>query len=151
MKYFSIIVIAVVVVAVVGGFFFIGSPSEERARRFDERRVNDLRILQSEIINYWQLKNALPYNLDALKDDIRGFQPPQDPETNAPYEYRVTGALSFKLCAIFNRGSEENNSGAGTPKSIPEPYGQNWEYKTGKTCFTRSIDKDLYPSGKVRY
>lgn len=150
MKYFSIIVIAVVAVAVVGGFFFIGSPSEERARRFDERRVNDLRILQSEIINYWQLKNALPHNLDALKDDIRGFQQPQDPETNAPYEYRVTGALSFELCAAFNRGSEENNSGA--PKPAPEPYGYsyNWKHAAGKICFTRSIDKDLYPSGKVR-
>lgn len=149
MKSFFIIVIAVVAVAVVGGFFFIGSPSEERARRFDERRVNDLQILQSEIINYWQLKNALPYNLDALKDDIRGFQPPQDPETNAPYEYAVTGALSFELCAVFNRGS--GNSGAGAPKSMPEPYSQNWEHTAGTICFTRIIDTDLYPPRKVRY
>lgn len=148
-KYLPLVVIAVVVIAVGSGFFFIGSPVHERARRFDERRIHDLQMLQSEIINYWRFKNVLPRNLDALKDAIRGFEPPQDPETNAPYEYRVMGALSFELCAAFNRTSEENNSGV--PKPAPEPYGHNWEHAAGKACFTRMIDRDLYSSGKMHF
>lgn len=143
MRYFPVVIIIVVVVAVAGGFFFIGSPREERARRFDERRVNDLQTLQSEIINYWRLKNVLPQNLDALKDDIRGFRSPQDPETGAAYHYAIKSPSSFELCVLFNRASGENNIGA--PKSI-EPYGKNWEHAAGRVCFTRTIDKDFYPS-----
>lgn len=148
MKQLPFVVITVVIAAVAGGFFFIGSPSEERARRFDERRVNDLQIMQSEVINYWRLKNILPQNLAALQDDIRGFRPPQDPETNAPYEYAVISTPSFELCATFNRGTVESASRA--PKPAPrEPYGQNWEHEAGRVCFTRTIDKDLYPTEKI--
>lgn len=147
MKYFAWIIISVVAITVIAGFFIVGSPREERLRRFDDRRVQDLQILQSEIINYWQLKRALPGTADMLKDDIRGFAPPVDPESGNPYEYAIKNPLVFELCAVFNRAS------AATMPSAPKrayPYGGeiNWEHGAGKACFERTIDKDLYPPQK---
>ena len=148
MKAFASIVIAVVAAAVIAGFFIVGSPQEERARRFDDRRVQDLQTLQWEIINYWQLKQVLPQALAMLKDDIRGFTPPVDPESGASYEYAAKGTLIFELCAIFNRENKETGS---VPK-VPYPYGgmENWQHGAGRTCFTRTIDKDLYPPQKPK-
>ncbi len=150
MKYFISIIIGAVALAVIGGFFIIGSPQRSRLRRFDERRVQDLQIMQSEIVNYWRMKNRLPESLDALRDDVRGFSAPKDPETSALYEYALKGPLSFELCATFNRAS--NEGATGMPKSVPVGFygAENWEHGLGKICFTRTIDKDLYPPEKVR-
>ncbi len=148
MKYFVWVVMGVVAVAVVGGFFIVGSPQEERLRRFDDRRAQDLQMLQAEIINYWQLKRELPRSLDMLKDDIRGFAPAVDPESGASYEYATKSPLVFELCATFNRAS--NVAMPSAPRQA-YPYGGeiNWEHKAGKTCFERTIDKDLYPPQKL--
>jgi hypothetical protein len=151
MKYFVYAIIAVVAALIIAGFFVVGSPREERLRRFDERRVQDLQFLQSEIVNYWRGKEKLPDNLAELEDSIRGTKIPSDPENTQPYVYEVLGAESFKLCAIFSL------AGAGTPLiQSPEPasvesselLGQNWDHRGGPTCFERRIDKDLFPPYK---
>ena len=121
----------VVLASIVLGFFIIGTPAEQRDRRFDEERVGDLRVLQSQIINYWIQKEALPAELDDLKDSISGFVPPEDPATDLPYEYYVTGDLTFELCATFKTSSYES-------------FQQNWEHDAERTCFERTIDPDLY-------
>lgn len=139
MKYFVYGVIAVVCVAVIAGFFMVGSPLNERVKRLDERRVNDLTALQYEIINYWQAKAKLPDVLMAVKDDIRGVSIPTDPETGAAYEYAVKSSNQFELCATFAR------EGYAT---MPN---DEWKHGAGKTCFTRTIDKDLYPPAVKRY
>ncbi|MBI2117922.1 hypothetical protein HYT95_03405, partial [Candidatus Peregrinibacteria bacterium] len=84
---------------IIAGFFIAGSPWHQRSVRFDERRVSDLQMIQGEVLRHWQMKGALPDNLDALRDTISGFLPPSDPETGAPYEYHTTGKLAFELCA----------------------------------------------------
>src|SRR3989344_742136 len=104
-KLFAWIVSAVVLASIIYGFFLIGTPATQRARRFDEQRVNNLSVLQSELINYWQQKDELPQSLDVLRSQISGFMPPVDPETGQPYEYMVTDLLSFKLCAEFKTSS----------------------------------------------
>lgn len=144
-KIFDLVVVALVVAAVIFGFYVAGSPFAERARRFDERRISDLQIIQSEIINFWQRKEKLPQSLGELKDDIRGFTPPVDPETGKFYEYRTTGDLSFELCAVFN-ASNKNQTPAGVPK--PEgPYGgESWLHEAGRVCFSRTIDPEIYLS-----
>lgn len=138
MKSIPSIVISVVVVAVVAGFFIIGSPLEQRTRRFDERRINDLQTIQWELIWYWQKKNELPTSLAMLRDDIRGFSAPQDPETMMEYEYVVTGANSFSICAVFSLEDASMNDNAMLPP------GNNWAHGTGRTCFKRTIDRDLH-------
>lgn len=151
MKYFVYTVIGIVAVAIVAGFFIVGSPKEERLRRFDERRVQDLQNIQSEIINYWLSKEKLPENSGLLKDDIRGIAAPKDPETGAEYQYQVKGALSFSLCANFARpslGVSQNIPKLSYPVGLPGQGGyygdQNWKHDIGLVCFERTIDKDLY-------
>ncbi len=134
MKYFVYGVIGVVCATIIVGFFVVGSPSEERAKQLDLRRINDLTNLQYQIINYWQAKEKLPDTLLALKDDLRGVAIPSDPETGSAYEYKIKGSNQFELCATFVRAGQ----GYVTPSD-------EWKHDAGRTCFTRTIDKDLYP------
>jgi hypothetical protein len=155
MKYFIYIVIVLVAVSVVTGFFIVGSPQQERLRRFDERRVSDLQNLQSQILYYWQSKATLPQNLAALNDSISGFTVPRDPESGQEYQYVATSPQSFQLCATFDVGSSMSNSAKTVPlparMSAPSPAGydgsanDNWAHGSGRVCFDRNIDKDLYP------
>lgn len=147
------IVSVVILGSIISGFFIIGSPATQRKMRFDEMRTNALQNLQWEIINFWQRKNRLPESLSALKNDISGFLPPTDPETQISYEYAIKGTLEFELCADFSLESL-NNDISGNVKYAPVPtimsepigmYGQeNWTHSAGRQCFTRAIDPDLY-------
>ena len=145
MKLLPNIVIGVVTVAVIAGFFIVGSPITERVRRFDERRVSDLQSIQWEVINYWQKKNQLPSGLEILRDDIRGYMSPVDPETGSAYEYAAQGSDSFSLCAIF---AMKNNTNENIKPDILmgriDLKKRSWVHDAGRVCFTRTIDKDLY-------
>jgi len=152
-------VIALVAIAIISGFFIVGSPKEERLRRFDMTRVENLQFIQNEIVNFWQRKNgALPKNFDELKDDIRGISIPRDPENGSDYVYEITGAESFKFCASFNRPSLEREYSKTAMRPMPAydyyaPYGvsgNNWKHPAGQHCFDRKIDKDLYKPEKPR-
>ncbi len=132
--------------SVILGFFVIGTPAEQRDRRFDERRVADLQTIQNQIVNYWIQKEKLPLNLNVLEDSISGFMIPKDPAANASYEYNVTDTLSFELCATFKVSSKDLGSsynGAMSSYSY-DAFQQNWDHETGRTCFTRTIDPELY-------
>ena len=140
MKYFVSAIIGIVAAAVVAGFFIVGSPQEERLRRFDDRRVSDLQTLQYQIVNHWQTKNKLPETLGDLSDSISGFMAPRDPSNGSAYEFRAASTLSFELCASFTRPSERQMQ--------PEPAGpdpsQSWDHPAGRFCFMRTIDPDFY-------
>ncbi|MDP3994071.1 MAG: hypothetical protein U1C57_00945 [Candidatus Doudnabacteria bacterium] len=152
MKFFVYTIIAVVAAAVIAGFFVVGSPQEERLRRFDEMRVQNLQFIQSEIIYFWQNKNHLPASLDDLRDDIRGISIPRDPQTGESYGYQTKGSANFELCANFARaGRFENAPASGIQKSVPAGIGYspggygNWQHDAGRVCFERTIDRDIYP------
>ncbi len=153
MKYFVYIIILIVTVAIVAGFFIVGSPTEERARRFDNQRVSDLQNIQLQIINYWQSKGRLPEKLSDLTDSISGFVAPRDPETATDYVYTKTGDINFKLCANFNLSNSQSASNSKIPEPVApqgityqQAYPQSaWNHSAGQICFDRSIDKDLYP------
>jgi hypothetical protein len=138
----------VVFISIITGFFVIGTPAEQRDRRFDERRVGDLQTLQSMIVNYWAQKEKLPENLIDLQDNISGLIVPQDPLSEEPYEYSVINPLSFQLCATFKVASLEADSVVGQPKYYyTDFYGdfdQNWQHSEGRTCFIRTIDPELH-------
>jgi hypothetical protein len=138
-KILAFIVSFVVFISIVAGFFIIGTPGEQRQRRFDEQRVGDLQMLQGQIINHWVQKEALPLKLSDLEDSISGFKVPADPETKLSYEYKTTGSLSFELCAIFKTSNQDIRS-----FNNFQGFQQNWEHKAERTCFTRTIDPELY-------
>lgn len=142
-KFLASLVSLVVLASIMSGFFIIGSPMKARALRFDERRVNDLSMLQGEIINFWQQKKKLPNALADLKDDIRGFTAPTDPAAGAAYEYKKLKELSFELCATFNLETPMQRKQQ--YQHYEKVYDQNWQHEAGRACFTRTVDADLYP------
>jgi hypothetical protein len=147
---------AVVIASLVAGFFIVGSPASQRARRFDMQRVADLQTLQSQIVDYWMLKEKLPVSQDALTDSISGFSPPADPQNGQPYVYKPGEGLAFELCATFATEGDGSGGVPGYPRMAypARPYGDQsggdtWAHGAGPTCFSRAIDPELYrPQGK---
>lgn len=142
--------VAVLVLAtIVSGFFIVGSPTTQRSRQFDDRRISDLQNIQSQIVNYWQQKEKLPEKLADLNDSISGFTVPTDPENGQAYEYNVISSQDFELCAVFKTASLANTTDTAivkpsTPLYYVDPYQQNWEHGVGRVCFSRTIDPELY-------
>lgn len=146
----------VVIVSIVAGFFIIGTPQEQRARRFDEQRVSDLQSLQNQIVNYWIQKETLPPSLNLLEDSISGFFVAKDPQNQADYEYNILSPLSFELCAVFKTSSKDFSTtykGSRPMSVVPLYYGpsfqQNWDHEAERTCFARTIDPELYKPKQV--
>ncbi len=163
----SILVLALII----WSFTVIGTPNEQRKWRLDDRRVNDLMGIQQQVISYWMQKEKLPEKLSDLSNPISSYYMPVDPEfeKGMTYEYNVIDAakLSFELCATFSapmpKGWVEYSKGGGVipypammegrdvatsmPASYPYPgIGMNdsWDHQVGRTCFERTIDKDIY-------
>jgi len=145
-KILAVVLAVVVLASIVAGFFIVGTPAEQRNRKMDEQRINDLQTIQSQIVSYWSLKEALPPSLDVLQDNISGFVVPTDPDTQNSYEYSISDKLKFELCATFET-SDKDYPARGKETMYNSPYGafqQNWDHDSGRVCFERSIDPDLY-------
>jgi hypothetical protein len=161
-----------IILSIVWAFYVMGSPMKQRLFRLDDRRVQDLQSIQWQIINFWQQKEKLPVDLKELANPISGYTIPVEPEfeKGKVYEYSVKDAknLTFELCADFSaempKGWQEYSSGGVMPmydtkvasevssdvavSSYPYPGGgvnDSWDHKVGRTCFERTIDKELYP------
>ena len=139
-----------ILASIVGGFFIMGSPFTLRMKRFDERRVNDLQNIQYQIVNFYQRKGSLPNNLDELKDPIAGFNIPLDPDTAVSYGYEKVSDIGFKVCADFSLESDSQIDSKYMTRPMPVsseifPVNENWRHNSGRQCFDRKIDKDLYP------
>jgi hypothetical protein len=123
------------------GVFSAGSPFRARLLSFDEDRIKNLEAIQTEIVSYWRAKDRLPGTAAELNDSISGFTVPNDPQSHRAYDYRVTGAHSFELCAEFNLPGDQNRT---------HPYGAGehlggWIHNAGHACFVRNIDPAKYP------
>jgi hypothetical protein len=152
-----------VLALIIWSFTIIGTPSEQRAWRFDERRIQDLQTIQSQVITYWQQKEKLPATLTDLSNPTSYTSVPVEPEfeKGLKYEYKATGDLSFELCATFSKdmpkGWVEGGGYGGimpmatTDVAVSYPYpgpdgtNDSWDHKVGRTCYERTIDKDIYP------
>ncbi len=149
---------------IIWSFVIMGSPKEQRAWRLDEKRITDLQNIQYQVINHWQQKEKLPATLFELPNPMTGYSLPVDPEfeKGLSYEYIIKDKLTFELCATFQaempKGWQEGYYGGISPmyremssdiavSSAPYPSGVNdsWDHQVGRTCFTRTIDKDIYP------
>ncbi|MDP3901679.1 MAG: DUF5671 domain-containing protein [bacterium] len=142
-KYLVYGVIITVFISVVIGFFVVGSPTEERLRRYDDRRVQDLQFIQGEVLNYWLNKERLPTSLADIQDSIRGVVMPNDPATNEEYIYKIKDNenLIFVLCSDFDLPSLRDDEAL---KIYPDRLAGNWRHDSGMICFERVIDKDFY-------
>jgi hypothetical protein len=100
------VVSVMVVTAVVAGFIVAGSPALERARRFDDQRVNALGQIANAVGIYVENRRAVPATLADLETAAsKGFgvylPDLKDPATQAIYEYAATGPIAYRLCATF--------------------------------------------------
>ncbi|KKP91966.1 MAG: hypothetical protein UR94_C0008G0003 [Parcubacteria group bacterium GW2011_GWA2_36_10] len=143
---FTWVTAILVLASVILGFFIIGTPTKQRAYRFDEQRIQNLQTIQDQVVNYWQQKQVLPTELSALEDSISGFKVPADPDTKAIYEYKIISPLAFDLCANFKTVSNnQNNLKNGAMYEVPSgDFQQNWTHQAERTCFSRTIDPQLY-------
>ncbi len=98
---------AVVIAAVAAGLFVIGSPAEERARRFDERRVTDLHGIAAATHLFWNRHARLPESLEELAAEPGVRIATDDPLGSKIYGYRPLGGPRYELCADFEREALE--------------------------------------------
>lgn len=144
-KIFAVGVGGLLVTSIISGFFIAGTPSEQRAVRFDEERINDLSILQNNIVNYSISNNALPKDSTELTN--WSGELPTDPDTDAPYVYTKKSKTEFELCAKFAAEQSEDNANS---MYYPEIYqektsvnligGSSWKHPVGEYCFERTVD-----------
>jgi hypothetical protein len=116
--------VVVVAAAVAAGLYVVGPPAEERARRLDLRRVDDLARIAGWIDTYWTRHASLPASLDLLASPSDPV--PVDPVTGRSYEYRVTGEKMYEICATFDRASEPRAARSGVDL---------WRHGSGRQCF----------------
>ncbi len=137
--------IGAVVVALVGGLIVLGPPSEERARRLDERRVEDLRGITRAVDLYWTRHGRLPSSLGDLSSESGVSVSARDPSTAQAYELRVLDAATYELCASFERTSADSGDSAGRAQDVSEDF---WSHGVGRRCFR--LDAQEVPARERR-
>ena len=126
-------VVAIVAIAAIAiGLLLIGSPAEERRRRLDERRVEDLASIARAVDLYWTRHASLPSSLDDLRKEPGADVSSLDPSTSDSYEYRPLQSEAFELCAQFEQASGQ---AAGT---LGNGF---WSHGVGRQCFRREAQK----------
>ena len=107
--------------------FRVGPPSEERERRLDERRIEDLRSTALAIDLHWTRHGSLPPALDRLSNTPVRDVTLNDPQSREPYEYLVLTASTFQLCGLF-----------GTDW-LPPSVDVLWSHPKGHHCFDPEV------------
>lgn len=130
----SILVVAgMAMAATIGAAIWVmGGPGAQRERRLDERRIGDLRDLQSSIEQYHRDHDRVPPDLATLAGQPGVALPLSDPITGQTYVYVVEAADRYRLCATF---------ATDTARDGQRGYGfdTDWAHGTGNTCFQRRI------------
>ena len=126
-----------VTAAVVAGLSIVGSPSEQRLIRLDERRVMDLRMFAGAVNRYRGQRQELPTRVEDVIDGQITTRLPLDPDSQQPYDYRVIDAGRYELCATFSRRSRE-------------PSNDFWFHEAGRRCFSLEAGQDPYGRGPTR-
>jgi hypothetical protein len=121
------VLVLLVVLAVTWGVILIGSPGEERTRRLDARRVEDLQGISRAVEVYHARHQSTPASLEELSSEPGLSTIPRDPVTGQPYAYRRFNANSYELCGTFDR--ETGDTRAATL----------WSHGVGAQCFTLNI------------
>jgi len=115
----------IVATAVVAGLIVVGSPGNERMRRLDKRRVEDLDGIHNALNKYWAKYESLPASLERLQDSPDTTANIRDPLTSQPYAYTIVSAKTYELCAEFQRDSGDIDSGRS----------DFWSHAAGRRCF----------------
>ncbi len=144
-----------------------GTPGQIRKEKFDERRLNDLSLIQNNVLNYWQSHRQLPSKLVDISDPMYQTTIPRDPKTSDPYDYEIVEQseiinnrpteASFKLCANFetkrkysdkfetNQATKSNSIMMGEfDRYYPGNNSPFWDHEIGEKCFVRKLDPNVH-------
>ena len=124
--------VVVVVIAIVAGLMVLPPPSEERVRRLDERRVEDLRGIARAMDLYWTRHGRLPASIADLSGEPGVNVSTRDPGTGQDYELRLLDEPTYELCASFERTTAESGEPAGRAEDVSEDF---WSHGVGRRCF----------------
>lgn len=138
-RIFAGLSVITVLIAIVWGIWLAGSPASERLRKFDDRRIEDLRAIEGEVLNISlgetrylpaterKVVRPLPQTLEEVqKNAVYQKLNITDPETGDPYSYTVKGATMLELCAVFNAVRDER-------------YDIFWNHEAGQKCFEINV------------
>ena len=101
--------LVVVVISFVAAWFFVESPMTARQRRLDDALMNNIRLMENAINEYYNRNNQLPATWDDVKSSNIYFndESAADPESGALIEYKFLSEGSYELCATFRLGSRQ--------------------------------------------
>jgi hypothetical protein len=130
------IVTTVVATAVIAAIVMLGAPSTRRLHKLDEVRVQNLTLMALSVNGYFNRHKELPADLDALAKEPGYHVARGDPDTGRPYEFKILGTTSYRLCADFSGDS------ASDPSQFTGAYfNVAWAHGQGHQCFDRNTDK----------
>ncbi len=132
----SAIAVMAVIGAVAFGLVTLGGPSDERHRRMDQRRVEDLRRIGTAVDKFEARFDRLPTSLQELvvtsqdgrrRASLVHAENVRDPATDQLYAYHVGVETQYELCATFQRPSRD--------EPVQRRYGTFWSHPSGTHCF----------------
>lgn len=126
----------VVVATVVAAIVVMGSPSAQRAAKLDGRRARDLDRIVDVIGHYVARERSLPPDLATLAREPGRRLAIVDPVDGSPYAYEITGARTFRLCAVFVTDTAKSMAGN------ERRGGDEWHHGAGRQCFDRKVKED---------
>ena len=125
-----------VVAALIAALLVIGSPMQQRAQRFDERRVQDLMRLQRAVESFATSEKRLPKNLQEIAGAATGRSVDLlDPQSGERYGYRIVSERRYELCVRF---ATVLRKGDGAESF----YDEEWLHPAGRHCFVRTLVAD---------
>lgn len=129
--------IGLVAICVIGAFFLIGSPTKQRALRFDSMRSQHLQSLKYSVDAYYTQLGELPSTLSELNTPPYYFGGViTDPETGIEYEYKTAGEREYELCATFTMSTNEALNNSISRYTPAEPNMFAYEHEAGRQCFS---------------
>lgn len=130
-RWLAIAASVVVAATLVAALWMLGSPLEQRQANIDGRRVDDLSDIAGLIDEHLLTHDALPEDLATLAEQPGRQLSIVDPVDGTPYDYEVTGARTYRLCAVFVTDTSEIEA------AVTRWPTQEWTHGTGRHCFDR--------------
>jgi len=135
-KIWTIVSAIIILVCIIWGFSVLGSPRTQQLLKYDEQKVNDLQNINNQVTNYYSIKGILPKTLEETANG-NYYVAQVDSQTQKPYEYIKIDNLFYKLCAEFNKNSQNNG--------ILSKFGaMEWSHPVGYYCFIQTINPNIY-------
>lgn len=125
------VLVAVVAAAIAAGLYVLGSPAEQRLKRMDEVRTQELIATSHALDAFWRRNQQLPASLDELLQDRDASAILAGIDVQSTQEYKPRGPATYELCANFNRVSSASSQ---------PPGGVFWSHGEGRQCFVLEVE-----------